>query len=161
MRLTMLAVKAISVLLRPLFALMVRTPAYKKALQARIELVKQEEATLEDAEWFGTTGLHEEIEWELPRYLRRELGQSLFDEGSLKANDLKYVGVFLEQGIASPLKVHYWRMPYQDDEPVYAYVDVSPDGETCTGWGNQSPPASTETQQGPPADSPAFGGPAA
>jgi hypothetical protein len=91
----------------------------------------------EEADWFGTTGLDEETERELPRYLRREFGESLFDEDSLKAASLQYVGAFAENGGTT----HYWKIPYGKDERVFAYIDVENDGNTCTGWGGREPPA--------------------
>jgi hypothetical protein len=94
-------------------------------------------ATVEAAAWFGTTGLHEHIERELPRYLRRELGERLTDEGALQANDLKYVGAFTE----NEMKIHYWSMPYGDEIDVFAYVEIDSKGETCTGWGDKTPPS--------------------
>lgn len=95
----------------------------------------EEEATLEEAPWIGKTGLGEETERELPRYLRREFGEFLEDDG-LKASDLVYLGAFTE----APGVVHYWRIPYKDQEPVFAYVEVDArDGSECTGWGGRSP----------------------
>jgi len=140
-RLILLLIKVLSFFLRPIFAIMVRTPYYKKAVSERFALMGQEEATLEEAEWFGITGLGIDIERELPRYLRREFGESLFDEGSLKAADIKYEEVFSELGLDIPLQVHYWRLPARDGEAVYAYIEVTPDGETCLGWGNKEPPS--------------------
>jgi hypothetical protein len=87
----------------------------------------------ESAEWFGKTGLSEDIERELPRYLRREFGESLSEPTSLKAADLTYIGSFQEEGHL----VHYWRIPYGKEE-VYAYVEVSPES-THTGWGGRKP----------------------
>lgn len=98
--------------------------------------LRQEEEVKEEAEWFGTTGLDEKTERELPRYLRRELGKSLFDEGSLKADDLRYAGSFPEDdGLA-----HYWYMPHEKEENLYAYVVVSAEGGTNRGWGGREPP---------------------
>ncbi|HEY5995097.1 MAG TPA: hypothetical protein VIU46_10925, partial [Gallionellaceae bacterium] len=56
-------------------------------LEVRGRMAKRSEGekVREVADWFGTTGLDEETERELPRYLRREFGESLFDEGALKA----------------------------------------------------------------------------
>ena len=52
-----------------------------------------EDTTVEAADWIGKTWLDEDTERELPRYLRRELGESLADPDGLKANDLQYLGV--------------------------------------------------------------------
>jgi hypothetical protein len=96
----------------------------------------RERVTLEEADWIGRTGLGEEIERELPRYLRRELGETLFDEEALKAADLRYLGKAPEGGGVT----HYWYMPYGQEE-VYAYVEVAADGSTHTGWGGDRQPA--------------------
>lgn len=109
---------------------------FRGAMKEKLEQMREEEKVLETADWIGRTGLDEETERELSRYLRRELGESLFDEGALKAGDLRYVGAFDEEGS----KAHYWHMPYGKEERVFAYCDVSPDGETCLGWGNREPP---------------------
>lgn len=106
-------------------------------LRQKKRLMDREEATTENADWMGTTGLDEDTERELPRYLRREFGESLFDEGSLKATDLRYVGAFAEDG----QQVHYWHVPYKGNDQIFAYVEVAPTGDTCTGWGNREPPA--------------------
>ena len=90
----------------------------------------------EEAPWFGKTGLDEETERELPRYLRRELGEFLDEPGALKAADLQFIGAFEE----APGMVYYWKVPY-GEETVYAYVEVSRDGSQCTGWANREPPA--------------------
>lgn len=105
-------------------------------LRQKKKLMDREETTTENADWIGTTGLDEDTERELPRYLRREFGESLFDEGSLKATDLRYVGVFAEDG----QQVHYWHVPYKDNDQIFAYVEVAPTGDICTGWGNREPP---------------------
>ena len=95
----------------------------------------KELSILEPADWMGKTGLPEEIERELPRYLRRELGEMLLEEGSLKAADLVYLGECIENGN----RVHYWHMPY-GKEGAYAYVDVGPDSIECMGWGGGREP---------------------
>ena len=92
----------------------------------------------EKADWFGTTGLSEDVERELPRYLRREFGEKFRDSSSLKAADLTYVGRFQEQDFP----VHYWKVPYRDRQDVFAYVQEWPSGQTCTGWGDRQPPVS-------------------
>lgn len=112
-------------------------PEYKKSFEDRLALMKKEEEVREEAEWIGKTSLSEELERELPRYLRREFGQSLFDADSIKAADLAYLGKFLEDGKT----VHYWRVPYkQKSVTYYAYIEVSRAGGTVTGWGSKSPP---------------------
>jgi hypothetical protein len=75
----------------------------------------------------------EECERELPRYLRRELGQTVFDDGSMKASDLEYLGAYKEEaGIT-----RYWKVPYEDDDNVFAYIEDTNGG--CFGWGDKSP----------------------
>lgn len=100
----------------------------------------KEESILEAAHWIGKTGLPESTERELPRYLRRELGEMLLEEGSLKAADLVYLGECIQDGN----RVYYWRMPY-GKEGAHAYVEVSPGGEECMGWGGgREPPEALE-----------------
>src|SRR5437868_3310291 len=65
-----------------------KSPEYRRAVEDRLALMKKEEQFLESAAWLGKTGLGEDVERELPRYLRRELGESVLDPGSLKADDL-------------------------------------------------------------------------
>lgn len=96
-----------------------------------------EEATREQAGWFGNTGLDEDMERELPRYLRREFGEFMHDEGSLQAAHLTYLGAFDEPDA----RVHYWRVPASSAEPVFAYVETDGDDTICIGWGNREPPA--------------------
>ncbi len=109
---------------------------YKKALQENLDRMKKEDEVREAADWIGKTGLPEDLERELPRYLRREFGQSLFDEGSLKAADLQYVGAFPEEGKA----IHYWHVPYQGRTDVYAYIEYGPGSNSITGWSDRKPP---------------------
>lgn len=111
-------------------------PEYKARVQARDDSYLAEDSVLEDVPWIGTTGLAEDVERELPKYLRREFGELLLDEGSLKAHDLTYVGNFKEDG----LTVHYWRVPRSDEQLTYAYVEIDQQDQTCTGWGNREPP---------------------
>ncbi len=99
--------------------------------------VEAEQKAIEAADWIGTTGLDEATERELPRYLRRERGESLFDEGSLKAGDLSYVGAFPEDAG----RVHYWRVPGDGETSIFAYVTAAPDGGWSMGWGDREPPA--------------------
>lgn len=119
------------------------TPEYK----ARMDLVDQsylaEESVMEEADWFGTTGLSDDDERELPKYLRREFGELLIEEGSLKASDLKYIGAFEEPDGT----FHYWTVPTSDGVPTYAYIELA-QSEICTGWGNREPPGHKLAQQG-------------
>lgn len=64
---------------------------YDRSIGKWERLSQEEDKALEVAQWFGTTGLPEDLERELPRYLRREFGEGLFEENGLKADDLKYL----------------------------------------------------------------------
>ncbi len=109
---------------------------FKKSVEEQQNRIEDEYNIKEVAEWFGKTGLGEEIERELPHYLRRELGESLFNTGSLKASDLVYIGSFK---VMSGGEDHFWRFPWKDDE-FYAKVEVGIDGSTIIGWGSEKPP---------------------
>ena len=90
---------------------------------------------IEEASWFGETGLDEETERELPHYLRRAYGESVFDEDSLKADDLEYLGIFdTEEGA-----VRFWKIPTSDGRAVYAYA-VPYENTFCLGFGDKTPP---------------------
>jgi hypothetical protein len=107
---------------------------YKKAVEERLTEMEREEQVIEEAAWIGKTGLPEEWERQLPQYLRREFGESLFDENSLKAADLEYVGAFPEREGST----HYWRVPYQGRTDVFAYVEDFENG--AFGWGDKASP---------------------
>jgi len=111
-------------------------PEFKKRVQARLEEMKYEESIREEASWFGTTGLPDDTERELPRYLRREYGHLLSQPRSLKARDLVYVGAFVE----GHETVRYWRINYGSPEPTFAYVISGPADRQLTGWGGRAPP---------------------
>ncbi|HOY70491.1 MAG TPA: hypothetical protein PL131_07260 [Methylotenera sp.] len=130
-----------------IFTVIFVTWKFRSAVKARMALVDKEYATTETADWFGKTGLDEETERELPRYLRREFGETLFEQGALQANDLIYLGAFDEPiGVA-----HYWRITskHNEDEPYYAHVIVEANGETCTGWGDRKPPLTAIEEKQP------------
>lgn len=95
----------------------------------------------EEADWFGTTGLDDATERELPRYLRRELGEYLDDPDGLKASDLKYLGVLTdERGSA-----HFWAIPARHGEQSFAYVDIDASGEPASmGWGDRVAPVASD-----------------
>lgn len=113
-------------------------PEYKAQIALLHASYAAEATVREEAPWFGTTGLSEDIERELPKYLRREFGELLLEEESLRAKDLTYVGSFSEQvGL-----VHYWRIPPRGGSQSFAYVEISSDGTTFTGWGDRNPPTS-------------------
>jgi hypothetical protein len=112
-------------------------PEYQAEMARLHKSYEVEQSLREEASWFGATGLPDEIERELPKYLRREFGELVLDDGSLKASDLAYVGSFPDEGGL----VHYWRIPPRGGEVSFAYVEVSADGQVCTGWGNREPTA--------------------
>jgi hypothetical protein len=97
----------------------------------------EEESVVEDAPWIGRTGLPEDLERELPRYLRREFGESVFDDGSLKAADLVYVGVFTN----GSKRVHYWEIASSGNEKLYASITMSPNGSSEISYGDKRPPS--------------------
>lgn len=131
------------VLLRVVLKAMQRHPEYKARMDVLERSYKAEETVIEEAEWFGSTGLPEDVERELPKYMRREAGELLLDEGSLRASDLTYIGACEEPDAT----VHYWSVPSSDGEPTYAYVEVS-GNTTCTGWGGREPPESLVSRSG-------------
>lgn len=95
-----------------------------------------EERILEQADWIGKTGLFEQEERELPRYLRRELHEFLDEPDGLKAADLVYLGLLKD----SRGQAHFWRMPTSNGEPAYAYIEINDNGiAECMGWGDRQP----------------------
>lgn len=100
-----------------------------------------EHEVLEVADWFGTTGLDDATERELPRYLRRELGEYLDDPDGLKASDLRYLGVLTDE--RGPAR--FWAMPERHGERSFAYADLDAEGAVASlGWGDRSPPAASD-----------------
>lgn len=114
----------------------VNSPEFKRRTQARLDEMKKEESVREEAPWFGKTGLSDDEERELPRYLRREFGALLSEPGALQARDLEYLGVFVE-GVET---VHYWRIHHGSPEPKFAYVVSAPVERAVMGWGDRKPP---------------------
>lgn len=55
---------------------------YERAVAEHQELMAREDRVVEEASWFGRTGLPEDLERELPRYLRRELLSQSTSAGS-------------------------------------------------------------------------------
>lgn len=110
---------------------------YKAELEKQKKKMTDEYAVVESAAWFGTTGLDEDTERHVSKYLRLELGESVFDKDSLKASDLVYIGVFP----TTAGRIHFWRIPWKDKEEVYAYVEEDSQGNITTGWGDQKPPS--------------------
>jgi hypothetical protein len=92
---------------------------------------------VEVAPWFGKTGLSDEDERELPRYLRREFGEVGAEDG-LKAADLIYLGIQSdERG-----RAHFWTIPKRegDGEYSFAYIDIDENGTPlCYDWGGREP----------------------
>lgn len=113
-------------------------PEYQAQIARLHESHAAEDSVREEASWLGSTGLPEDVERELPKYLRREFGELLLDADSLKARDLAYVGRFAEEGN----HFHYWRIPRRGDEESFAYVVLGADGSICAGWGDREPPVS-------------------
>ena len=113
-----------------------KDPDFQKRVQARLAEMEREEAIREEAPWFGMTGLPEEQERELPRYLRREFGQLLSQPGALRAHDLEYLGLFAQEGDT----VHYWRIHAGSPGQQFAYVVVAPAERQAMGWGSRVPP---------------------
>ena len=109
--------------------------------------MRAEENTVEQANWIGCTGLGEDVERELPRYLRLEFGESILDDDSLKAADMIYLGIFAldkknleEQFSPDAHSVHVWQLPgYDEDDPYYGYIEIWKDGTTCFGMGDYLP----------------------
>lgn len=113
-------------------------PSLATRIDDRTRAIHADAKVVESAPWFGHTGLPEETEREVPRYLRRELGALLGEPGAVRAEDLAYLGAFTEQGRV----VHYWRMPGRaGDAPAFARVVASPESERVIGWGHRGPPA--------------------
>ncbi len=111
-------------------------PEFKRRVQARLDEMKREESVREEAPWFGKTGLPDDVERELPRYLRREFGQLLSQPGALRAQDLQYMGVFTQRVET----VHYWRINHGSPEPKFAYFVAAPKDQQVMGWGDRRPP---------------------
>lgn len=94
-----------------------------------------ERASLGPAAGFGSAGLAEPVERDLPRCLSREFGQSNRDERAVKASGRHDVSRFDEDGIAR----HYWRIPAGTEEPVFASLQwalcarSTPAGATAVG----------------------------
>jgi len=111
------------------------SPEYQEKMADLNASHEREHVVIEQAPWIGTTGLDEETERELPKYLRREFGESLIEEGSLKAADLTYLGRFP----AAHGFTHFWRVPSSEPD-VFAYVEEHADGPGLMAWGNRKPP---------------------
>lgn len=108
---------------------------FKSRLAEAQRKMAEEYSFVESAAWFGTTGLDEATERELPHYLRRELGESVYDSKSLKADDLKYLGIFETSAGLS----HFWKFPEGNGEELFAYAEPF-ESQYCLGWGDKIPP---------------------
>jgi hypothetical protein len=109
---------------------------FRAATQARLQKMEEAERISEHASWFGRTGLSDADERELPRYLRREFGRLPGEPGALRADDLAYLGVFVQDGET----VHYWRIDHPMGQGQYAYVVTAPPGHEVMGWSGRTPP---------------------
>jgi hypothetical protein len=100
-------------------------------------------AEIGTASWMKTTGLSNETEAELIRYLRRELGVASVtietDIPNLEASHLNYLGVFTEGN----RRVHYWTViwdKYKEGD-VYATVETDLSGkDEILSVSDQKPP---------------------
>ena len=92
---------------------------------------------VEEAPWFGQTGLGDNAERELPRYLRREFGEVGTEDG--------YLGVQTdEQGTT-----HVWAIPSKTGGgSTQAYIEVRASGALCFGWGERAPAKQQATDVG-------------
>lgn len=107
-------------------------------IKARQDLYAREKRVVEEAPWFGKTGLGPTVEREVPRYVRHELGQVIFDKDSLKAADLEYRGAYAEHGN----HVYSWQFKVAGSvHKRYAYVRVSHTGEVTMSMSNKAPRA--------------------
>ncbi len=129
----------------PELAKHMQTPEFRREYRTKQEQLQAEALVREEAPWLGQTGLTDEQERSMPRYVRMELGQSLQDANAVKAQDLQYIGSFPEPDGT----VYYWRIPDKAQAhgdthsgPAYAYIRKGTDGIFYTDWGNRTPPQS-------------------
>ena len=117
---------------------------FQKHVDAERERQQREEALREEAPWLGRTGLSDEDERELPRYLRREYGEDIFsDPLALKAADLHYLG---QATLADGSVGHYWEVP--GSEVSYAAVYRHTDGSLHYSCCAEPPPELLPTGEG-------------
>ncbi|MCP2040231.1 hypothetical protein L1281_000813 [Neisseria sp. HSC-16F19] len=117
---------------------------FQKLLASGRERQQREEALREEAPWFGRTGLSDEDERELPRYLRREYGEDIFsDPHALKAAELYYLG---QAALADGSVGHYWQVP--GSEVSYAAVYCYADGSLHYSCWAEPPPQLLPTGEG-------------
>ena len=129
----------------PQLAAHMKTPEFRREYRTKQEQLQNEAKVQESAPWIGSTGLTDDQERSLPRYVRMELGQSLQDANAVQAQDLQYVGSFPE----ADGTVYYWRIPDKANAhgdthsgPAFAYIRKGADGVFYTDWGNRTPPQS-------------------
>ncbi len=87
------------------------------------------EQYLEEAEWIGKTGLPEEVEREVPAYIRMEQGEYYIDEESTHARELIYLGKFspIDSEFAKIRPItHIWHI--SNHHNCYAVVDLDSSG---------------------------------
>ncbi len=117
--------------------LLLGSDAFRQAVAEARQRSQREEALQEVAAWFGQTGLDEEDERELPRYLRREYGEDIFsDPNALKAADLVYLGKVMA---SDGSECHYWQVP--GHVLSYATIERYPDGGLYFSCDAEAPPA--------------------
>ncbi|MCC2639446.1 MAG: hypothetical protein K0Q68_3165 [Moraxellaceae bacterium] len=93
-------------------------------------MYEDDDTLREEAEWFGKTGLPEDIERHLPYYVRMEFGESVLDEDSVKASNFIYHGCHqTKDGVT-----HYWRIEYEPQEQ-WATITVSDADNYNFNWG--------------------------
>ena len=95
-----------------------------------------EQAYMEVADWFGNTGLPEQVERSLPRHLRQQLGQFVGDHSALKASDLKYLGARIDE----QNEVHYWELSARHMSEKFAYLFIDKNGSIQISIGDQPMP---------------------
>lgn len=88
---------------------------------------KVEESNPEIAKWMGKTGLPTDIETELPRYIRRELGEWYMDEESTKASDMIYLGKALRSNLTVNKSEYYHVWQLEKEDKTFAYVEETYD----------------------------------
>jgi len=101
---------------------------------------------IEEADWFGTTGLDEQTEGDLPIYIRMELGKFLEDDNALQAKDLSYLGKFSLNpndfqsfnGLfdITATYVHIWKIGKAKE---YVYVEILANGDQSMFLGSYLP----------------------
>ena len=123
---------------------LMKSPDFLRSHLKGLAQLKDEGGSTEQAPWFGQTGLSDEQERRLPRYVRMELGQRLGDAETVRAADLQFMGHFDEKDG----QVYYWQLPPNAvslkratrQSPRFAYIRLAKEGGTYLDWGNRLPP---------------------